>query len=135
MVDSQRSQTTAERLEEAARALLGLPFAEVGREEAGGLDCLGLLNRVYWRAFGLEVSDYSLTSGAWRKVAEIEVVAGDVAMIQSYGSPLVDHVAIVMPDGTLLEAVVGRGVIRSPLRRWKARIRGYARHRDLDAPR
>lgn len=112
---------TTDRIEAAANALLGKPYVELGRkmDRDGGLDCLGLVSEFYSRAFGVDIFAHGLESG-WRETTHPK--AGDVAEIRAYQGVFVDHVAVLMPDSTLLHCLRSSGVVRTRQRAYHGRI-------------
>lgn len=104
-----------------AKDLLGTPYRELGRnlKRDGGIDCIGLVSEFYSRAFGIDIFDGGLETG-WSQTRDPR--PGDVAEIRAYQGTFVDHVAVLMPDQTLLHCLRSSGVVRTKLRVYHGRI-------------
>jgi cell wall-associated NlpC family hydrolase len=112
---------TIDRIEAVATELLGKPYAELGRSLArdGGIDCLGLISEFYSRAFGIDIFSGGLETG-WHETQAPR--CGDIAEIRAYQGVYVDHVAVLMPDQTLLHSLRSSGVVRTKQRIYHGRI-------------
>lgn len=119
----------------AAGSLIGVRWAERGRDVATGIDCLGHVLEAARRATGIQMPDPLVEGWAcWRffvrplKASEM-VAAGDLVLARALPPyDKVDHVGILAMDGrTLWHAARGVGVIRTALT--LSRIAGYRRFR------
>ncbi|HEY0772741.1 MAG TPA: C40 family peptidase, partial [Nocardioidaceae bacterium] len=86
---------------EEARKYLGIPYLWGGTDPQQGLDCSGLVQLVY-KQFGIDLPRVSYQQAtAGRPVASMaEARPGDIL---AFDSP-VDHVAIYIGDGKMIEA-------------------------------
>lgn len=127
--------------------LIGVPFVDLGRDAAHGLDCWGLVMEVY-RRMGVEVPDYGKTvpsayasdesdsqyrkadaTGQWRKVEAPEV--GDLVAMSTDGRMprAVNHFGVCVGDGKFIHTCLNHNceVSRLSAIEWRQRIRGYYR--------
>ena len=119
MASSATENTTlAEQVERIAADLVGTPYRHGGRDPATGLDCWGVVAEVC-RRLGREVEDRAGYLPEWAALGEnwllretaatwvrVEVPQpGDVAfMACEHGRADVDHAAVVLAGGRLLQA-------------------------------
>lgn len=117
--------------------LVGIPFVEGGRDPAVGLDCLGIVLEGL-RRLGIEAEDpWSALKQEWhrgwrprdldvpvgwvRATPRAPLEAGDVL---GHGqTQVVDHLALMLPAGLVLQSTQQHGSVIFPLRRITMRIR------------
>ena len=126
---------------------VGLPFKEHGRDR-DGTDCFGLVRAVLAERFGLHlpayVEGYASTEDAediariirgemapWRPVPAGAERPGDVVLTRMLNHPM--HVGLVVAPGWMLhiEEGIDADLDRYDGARWRRRMIGIYRHRDL----
>lgn len=123
------------RIAAAAGSLIGVRWAERGRDVKTGIDCLGHVLEAVCRATGIQMPDPLVEGWAcWRiwvrplRPDEM-VAAGDLVLARALPPyDKIDHVGILAMDRrTLWHAARGVGVIRTALT--LSRVAGYRRFR------
>lgn len=126
---------------------IGLPFKERGRT-SDGLDCWGLVRMVLNEQFDIQVPSYAYeyrsTQSArdiaplihrarqsWQPVKRDDMQCGDVMILRMQNVPM--HAAMVLDRQYILhiERGINSVIERSDSRRWKDRLIGIYRHKDL----
>lgn len=117
--------------------LVGIPFVEGGRDPAVGLDCLGIVLEGL-RRLGIESEDpWSALKQEWHRgwrPDDLYVPVGWVRCdrrtslqpgdVLGYGhTPIVEHLALLLPAGLVLQSTRENGSVIFPLRRITMRIR------------
>ena len=102
------------RVVEAASKYLGVPYAWGGTDPASGLDCSGLVQRVY-KDLGIDLprtSSQQATAGT--PVANLaEARAGDLVFFDNSSSRAgIDHVGIYIGDGKMIAAPQAGEVVK-----------------------
>ena len=124
-------QQTQKNLVEEVKLWLGAPYAYGGQDRITGADCSGFVRQVYRKVHGLELRGYTelqldqlrRTGSRLRRPRDITTWRfGDLIFIkanQSNTERRVDHVAIYLGDGYMVDSAAGRGVsIRAVPPRW-----------------
>ncbi|WP_409332257.1 NlpC/P60 family protein [Trujillonella humicola] len=99
---------------EAARRYLGVPYAWGGTDPATGLDCSGLVQRVY-KDLGFDLPRTSAQQAtAGRPVASLaEARPGDLVFFDNSASRAgIDHVGIYIGDGKMIAAPQAGEVVK-----------------------
>lgn len=116
--------------------LIGIPFADGGRDPKKGLDCWGLVKEAFRRQ-GYAVQDYNISAAkadniAWTmKKQENDWIhlneprVGCLVLLRLTPRLWANHVGIYIGDGKFLHAYLPTGVCIDRLRRWQSRIVGY----------
>ena len=124
--------------------LIGIPYAEKGRDQNIGLDCWGLFRVFYQQFMGIELPSFADTyqsaldhqamaeamnkhlPSQWIRVSEPEF--GDGVRLRIDGNPC--HVAVYVGNGQILHTQTGHdsALDRLDSVRWKNRIEGFYRH-------
>ena len=86
----------------AARKYLGVPYVWGGTDPANGLDCSGLVQRVY-KDLGYELPRVSYQQAEAGRPVEGGLANAQPGDILAFGSP-VHHVAIYIGDNQMIEA-------------------------------
>ena len=122
--------------------LIGIPFANRGRNKETGLDCYGLVQEFY-RKFGIEVPEYyadfddgekiqtlisSNTQGyPWKRISEPSVPC---LIAMRFGSKFVNHTGVYIGAGKFLHTRSRIGVcvdrISNPI--WRKVIVGFYKY-------
>lgn len=123
---------------------IGLPYANVGRDKAIGIDCWGLVQLVYKDERGINlpahITDYihsynseqtskviyAEEAANWHKVAAPAVF--DVVVFTLGGKP--SHIGLIVDTTTFIHNLEGRNVSIGKLDSfiWKKRIDAFYRH-------
>lgn len=124
--------------------LIGIPYANKGRDPSVGLDCWGLLREFYREYMGIDLPSYTddyedscdshSMAGAidryapesWKQVTE--PMFGDAVLMRING--FCSHVGVYLQNGQMLHTQAGHDSVIDRLDgiRWKNRIKGYFRH-------
>ena len=96
------SSTQGETVVAAARKYLGVPYVWGGTDPASGLDCSGLVQRVY-RDLGYDLPRVSYQQAEAGRAVEGGLANARPGDILAFGSP-VDHVGIYIGDNQMIEA-------------------------------
>lgn len=116
--------------------LIGIQFALSGQDRRIGLNCYGLVREVY-KGLQIELPAEQLSELNAEKLDEkagmdwtpIETpVPYAVALIRSTQGDDLYHLAIVTPELTLLHALPKKGVVVSPIERYRERLVGFYRY-------
>lgn len=94
--------TTGQAIVDEARKYLGVPYVWGGTDPKRGLDCSGLVQLVY-KNFGIDLPRVSYQQAReGRAVPSLaQARPGDLL---AFGSPSVNHIAIYIGDGKMIEA-------------------------------
>lgn len=128
-----------------ASSLIGVPFLDRGRTRAG-VDCWGAVTVVFQEQLGITLPPWDTIGHQERAAIAATVVkslpewtpvppgseqAFDVIVLRVHGRPI--HCALVIAPGLMLHAQPGTAVCAEPYSapRWRSRITGFYRHRDL----
>jgi cell wall-associated NlpC family hydrolase len=104
------------RLVETARSYIGTTY-HYGGASRSGMDCSGLVVRVYREVYGLKLPHK--TSLLYRKGKAIHLSAlgiGDLVFFQYKSGHFPDHVGIYLGNGEFIHASSSRGVIISSIK-------------------
>lgn len=126
---------------------IGLSFKEHGRNRLG-VDCWGLVRLIYAERFSVALPSYVYAypnttspeilgelvgkeSQKWKVVALGEERLGDVIVLRIHGHPM--HVGIVIGDQQMLHIQTGinASIENYQNMRWKNRIVGFYRHKEV----
>ena len=126
--------------------LIGIPYLNQGRDKSVGLDCWGLLRVFYREHLGVYLPSFQdvyqdaldnvavaaamdAHQGTWVSVKR--PVYGDAVRLRLRGDAC--HVGVYLGHGQMLHTQVGHDSALDRLDdpRWRHRIAGYYRHRDL----
>lgn len=133
---------------------VGIPYVPRGRDKATGLDCYGLLIRVYKEQFGITIPDYAYDAAAtpspavtcdlidhavktpalWHLIPNQSLWNhGDVAVFSLTALPF--HTGILLPRHYMLHCVTKLGVVVERLsKNWTNRLVGVYRHEERQSP-
>jgi cell wall-associated NlpC family hydrolase len=127
-----------------AREYVGIPFADLGRTRADGLDCWGLVRLVLRERTGVELPSLTCEYASTRDERVLSAVVlrqrplvnaesvdepaiGDIVLLRLRG--LLSHVGVYVGGGCMLHTRRRTGAVvedlRSPL--WARRVEGYYR--------
>lgn len=116
--------------------LVGVPFLEGGRDPAVGVDCLGIVLLGLHR-LGIEAEDpWSALKTEWHRgwrPRDLDVPVGWATVkvgapmqpgdVLGYGpGSTVDHVALLLPAGLVLQSTKQSGSVLFPITRLRSRI-------------
>lgn len=118
--------------------LLGAPFKYGGRD-ASGIDCYGVVME-YYRQMGIEIEDpleyvgepegmrdtdlfEKHRKGHWEEVVGVPQVGDVVTFTIQSNVDAATHCGVLDRDGKVIHATKGRGVVRTPLRFLRNRLR------------
>jgi cell wall-associated NlpC family hydrolase len=129
------SPTLPENIEQEISKFFGLRY-RFGGNGQGGIDCSGLVQKVYADAFGVELPRSSREQS---QLGDLETVAGDelkTGDLLFFGPQRkrIDHVGMYLSGGYFLHAARSEGVTISRLdhQHWKARFMFSKRIRGLE---
>ena len=126
--------------------LIGVPFADGGRDIRKGLDCWGLAMEMFRRQ-GITVHDYDISAMQTARIADEikrnepdwvrinQPKEGCIVLIRIDGSVWANHVGIYLGDGKFIHAYRSTGVCMDRTRRWQSHIVGYyepRKHNDTN---
>jgi len=125
--------------------LIGVPFLDLGRDPAVGLDCWGVVMEVQ-RRMGRIVPDYAVTScyaseeafecmksaaasGLWQPLST--PMPGDVVAFETNREQpgVIDHFGVYLGGGKFIHTIKGHNCETSKLHdmQWKPKVRGFYR--------
>jgi cell wall-associated NlpC family hydrolase len=111
-------------------SFLGIPYRWGGDTRASGLDCSGLVNKVYLEAAGIALPRTTRElAQSGRQVARKELKAGDLVFFNTLRRPF-SHVGIYLGGGRFLHAPSKGGKVRVEQlaeRYWSKRFNGARR--------
>lgn len=90
-----------------SKKYVGIPFVSLGREQATGLDCWGLLRLVYREVFKIEIPEFAIDAHDLRSVAKAIIAGRDSTWIEVNRPMLRDG------DGILMYGHVGDHLSRA----------------------
>lgn len=118
------------------RDLIGVPFADGGRDARTGLDCWGLALEMFRRQ-GIHIKDYKISAVEtveiadkmgidktdWAKIPEPKI--GCLVLIRLSPNVWANHVGVYLGGGHFIHAYSATGVCIDRIKRWRSRIIGY----------
>lgn len=113
---SAASSQPAKALLKEADKWLGTPYKYGGDRRGNGVDCSGLVNRVYADALSISLPRNSAAQAEFcRDIEKASLDIGDLVFFSPNGKGRINHVGMYIGDGCMIHASGSRGVIISRL--------------------